>query len=69
MLPLVRPYRISFLRFLDARVGKGHYLLALTADHGICPLVETSVAKGRKTGKDGTEDVRRVDPAALRATR
>ena len=37
----------DFLRFLDAEVGKGEYALALTADHGICPIPEASQAKGR----------------------
>lgn len=32
----------ELLRFLDERVGKGKYLLVLTADHGICPLPEVS---------------------------
>ncbi len=30
----------EFLAFLDKKVGKGKYLLAITADHGICPLPE-----------------------------
>ncbi len=47
----------DFLAFLDAKVGQGQYLLAVTADHGICPLVEASRSKGR--------DAKRVDPAAL----
>ena len=36
----------EFLAFLDAEVGKGKYLLALTADHGVCPLPEVSASKG-----------------------
>jgi hypothetical protein len=31
---------------LDASVGKGKYVLALSADHGVCPLPEQSSAKG-----------------------
>src|SRR5213078_1292588 len=30
----------QLLDFLDARVGRGRYVVALTADHGICPLPE-----------------------------
>lgn len=45
------------LDILDARVGKGRYLLALTADHGVCPLPEVSRAAGYDTG--------RVDPVLL----
>lgn len=36
----------ELLDHLDARVGKGRYVLALTADHGICPLPEESRARG-----------------------
>lgn len=32
----------AFLEFLDKEVGKGKYLLAITADHGICPLPEVT---------------------------
>lgn len=32
----------DLLNHLDARVGPGRYLLAMTADHGICPLPEVS---------------------------
>jgi hypothetical protein len=38
----------ELLACLDAQVGKGKYMLALTADHGICPLVETSAELGLK---------------------
>lgn len=34
----------EFLKFLDAKVGAGRYLLVLTADHGVSPLVERVVA-------------------------
>ncbi|VTR95521.1 alkaline phosphatase : Uncharacterized protein OS=Chloracidobacterium thermophilum (strain B) GN=Cabther_A0476 PE=4 SV=1: Phosphodiest [Gemmata massiliana] len=43
------------LDVLDAKVGRGKYVLAMTADHGICPLPEVS----RKQGKDAA----RVQPA------
>ncbi len=36
----------EFLAFLDKEVGAGKFLVALTADHGICPLPEVSAAKG-----------------------
>lgn len=36
---------------LDAKVGKGRYVLALTADHGVCPLVEVSRAQGRDAAR------------------
>jgi len=36
----------ELLGFLDEKVGKGNYVLGMTADHGICPLPEVSAAKG-----------------------
>jgi hypothetical protein len=32
----------ELLEFLDARVGRGNYFVALSADHGICPLPEVA---------------------------
>jgi hypothetical protein len=46
------------LDHLDARVGKGRYVLALTADHGVCPLPEVARARGHDAG--------RIEPALLR---
>jgi predicted AlkP superfamily pyrophosphatase or phosphodiesterase len=37
----------DFLRFLDEHVGKGNYVLGLTADHGVCPLPEATRAAGK----------------------
>lgn len=42
----------DLLALLDDKVGKGHYILALTADHGVCPLPEVA----RAQGKDGARD-------------
>ena len=36
----------DLLDTLDERVGAGRYALALTADHGVCPLPETTRARG-----------------------
>jgi predicted AlkP superfamily pyrophosphatase or phosphodiesterase len=47
----------ELLGFLDAKVGKGNYVLAVTADHGICPLPEASAARGL--------DAKRIDSKAL----
>jgi hypothetical protein len=35
----------ELLEFLDAKVGKGRYLVALSADHGVCPLPEVARAR------------------------
>ncbi len=41
----------DFLTFLDRRVGRGRYVVALTADHGVCPLPEVSRAQGKDAGR------------------
>lgn len=37
----------DLLTFLDDRVGRGRYVLALSADHGVCPLPEVLQAQGK----------------------
>jgi hypothetical protein len=49
----------ELLQRLDARIGKGNYVLALSSDHGVCPLPELSMRKGI--------EARRLDPKAIRA--
>ena len=44
----------QLLEYLDAHVGRGRYVLALTADHGVCPLPEVSRSQGK--------NALRVDP-------
>ncbi|MBY0229013.1 MAG: alkaline phosphatase family protein, partial [Gemmataceae bacterium] len=39
----------DLLALLDEKVGKGNYLVVMTADHGICPLPEVA----RKQGAEG----------------
>ncbi|MCU0698218.1 MAG: alkaline phosphatase family protein [Myxococcaceae bacterium] len=46
------------LEGLDAKVGKGKYVVALTSDHGVCPVPEVSKQRGLDAG--------RVDLKALR---
>lgn len=41
----------DLLAHLDAKVGKGRYVLALTADHGVCPLPEVSRKQGKDAGR------------------
>jgi predicted AlkP superfamily pyrophosphatase or phosphodiesterase len=48
----------ELLHFLDAQVGRDKYVLALTADHGVCPLPEAS-------RKRGIADAARVDAKKL----
>jgi predicted AlkP superfamily pyrophosphatase or phosphodiesterase len=47
----------ELLTYLDAKVGKGRYVLVLTADHGICPLPAVSRSRGK--------DAARINPDAL----
>jgi hypothetical protein len=37
----------GLLDHLDNHVGRGRYVLALTADHGVCPLPEVARAQGK----------------------
>ncbi|MGA0870303.1 MAG: alkaline phosphatase family protein, partial [Planctomycetota bacterium] len=41
------------LRTLDARVGRGEYLVLLSSDHGVGPCPEGRVAAGLPGGRDG----------------
>jgi hypothetical protein len=48
----------DLLAALDRAVGVGRYALALSADHGVCPLPERAVREGH--------DARRVEPKVVR---
>jgi hypothetical protein len=37
----------DLLEYLDAKVGKGSYVLALSSDHGVCPLPEVAAKQGK----------------------
>src|SRR5262249_49704795 len=41
----------KLLDYLDGQVGRGRYLLALTADHGVCPLPEIARSQGQVAGR------------------
>jgi hypothetical protein len=45
----------ELLAYLDSRVGRGNYLLALSADHGVCPLPEVARSRGKQAGRIGSE--------------
>ena len=54
----------DILATLDAKVGKGKYVVVLSADHGICPLPEVSRARKLDAGRldynlllSGAEDI------------
>jgi hypothetical protein len=56
----------ELLRFLDDRVGKGKYVVALTADHGVCPLPEVSRSQGREAFRPMMDVLRRQAEDQLR---
>jgi hypothetical protein len=41
----------DLLDYLDTKVGKGRYVVALSADHGICPLPEFAAKQGKDAGR------------------
>jgi hypothetical protein len=45
----------DLLDFLDARVGRGRYLVVVSADHGICPIPEVARAQGKDAGRVAKE--------------
>jgi predicted AlkP superfamily pyrophosphatase or phosphodiesterase len=45
----------DLLDFLDAKVGKQNYYLAVSADHGVCPLPEFALEQGKKAGRADPE--------------
>ncbi len=48
----------EMINYLDAKVGRGNYLMAVTADHGVCPLPEVSKSKGIDAGRvDAVKEV------------
>ncbi|MBN9518881.1 alkaline phosphatase family protein [bacterium] len=49
----------EFLRFLDATVGRDNYALALTADHGVCPLPEAPAGAARGARRVDLTDVQK----------
>ena len=54
----------ALLDHLDAAVGKGKYVVALTSDHGVTPIAEQLVKEGRDAGR---LDTRAISAAAEKA--
>jgi len=50
---------------LDRLVGSGNYTVALTADHGVPPTPERSIAQGLSAGRVSTTDMGRAVDTAL----
>src|SRR5262249_13522559 len=45
----------ELLDFLDDKVGKGNYYLAMSADHGVAPLVEFAQKEGKSAARVAPE--------------
>lgn len=58
----------DLLTFLDAKVGKGRYVLALSADHGVCPLPEVSRSQGKDALRISADALRKQASDFLTAT-
>lgn len=56
----------ELLEYLDAHVGRGRYVLAMTADHGVCPLPEVARAQGQEAGRVPDDVMGREAEAFLR---
>jgi predicted AlkP superfamily pyrophosphatase or phosphodiesterase len=41
----------ELLEYLDAKVGRGRYVLALAGDHGVCPLQSVARKSGKRAGR------------------
>lgn len=58
----------ELLSFLDDQVGEGKYVVALTADHGVCPLPGVSRAKGISAQRYSFSTIRKRAQAHLQQT-
>ncbi|MDB4985744.1 MAG: alkaline phosphatase [Myxococcaceae bacterium] len=57
----------QLFELLDARVGKGHYVLVLSADHGACESPEWFSTQGQDAGRVDSSLLRRTVDDGLRA--
>lgn len=55
----------SFFRYLRARFQPGELILALTSDHGVCPIPEQLAARGIDAGRVRREELREAVEHAL----
>ncbi len=58
----------ELLDFLDANVGKGQYILALSADHGVCPIPEVAKLQGKDAGRVSADGLRKGGEDYLQAS-
>jgi hypothetical protein len=55
----------ELLDHLDAKVGKGKYMVVLSADHGVCPLPEVAKAQGKDAARMKPDDFKKEASAFL----
>lgn len=55
----------DLLDALDRHVGKGRYLIGLSADHGVAPIPEARIAAGEPGGRITTAQLRQAANSAL----
>jgi hypothetical protein len=58
----------DLLNYLDEKVGRGRYVVAVSADHGVCPLPDVARAKGLDAGRVDAKELRQQAEAFLRDT-
>lgn len=49
----------ELLEHLDSKVGRGKYILAISADHGVCSIPEVAFAQGKDAGRISTAELRK----------
>jgi hypothetical protein len=47
----------ELLEYLDTNVGRGKYILAISADHGVCPIPEVAITQGKDAGRVFTKEL------------
>lgn len=57
----------ELLEYLDAKIGNGKYLLALSADHGVCAVPEIAVPRGTAAGRVSSSELLKQSNAFLEA--
>ena len=58
----------DLLNYLDEKVGRGRYVVAVSADHGVCPLPDVARAKGLDAARVDTEEQRQQAEEFLQST-
>lgn len=61
-------YLGDFFAMLDSTVGAANYVVALTSDHGVCPLPELLRAEGQDAGRIHPDTLRKAVSRACAST-